>query len=78
MLVGDVFDLTCRKFQGGFPVRFHPVAVVFNHGHFKAIWAIKAFVRKTVTIRQPTLVDAVFCPWQHAHDFIVLNVHFYV
>ena len=62
-------------FERGLPVDFQPLAALLQHRLGEALFGIQGFIRKTIAVGQPALVDCFVFERQHAHHLVVLDLH---
>ena len=75
MLVLDIFQTVRHVFQRGLPIDFFPLVALFQHRGCQAFGAVQRFVRETVLVRDPALVDGFVFQRQYALDLASFHLH---
>ena len=71
----DVAQTIGHVFEGGLPVHSFPLTALLEHGMGQAVSAIQGFVRETLAVSDPALVDIFVFQRHDAHDLVVLDLH---
>ena len=75
MLMLDIFQTVRHVFQRRLPIDFFPLVALFQHRGSQAFGTVQRFVRETVLVRDPALVDGFVFQRQYALDLASFHLH---
>ena len=75
MVALDIAQTVGHVFEGGLPVNGFPFTALLEHGVGQAVSAIQGFVRETLTVGDPALVDVFVFQRHDPHDLVVFDLH---
>ena len=71
----DVAQAIGHVLESGLPIDGFPFTALLEHGVGQALRAIQGFVRETLAVSDPALVDVFVFQGHHTHDLVVLDLN---
>ena len=75
MAILDLLQTIGNVFQRCLPVHGLPLTILLEHGRCQSIIAGQGFVRETVAVSNPALVNSVVFERDNTHNFVGLDLH---